>query len=503
MENEKLALKPGAYRLLHKIIRLLAAENIAAYLVGGFVRDLALNRDTADIDIAVGADARDTARKIAAALGGKYVSLDEENGVARVIIPDETWHLDFTTLHGDIEDDLFRRDFTINAMALPLDSNIKASINATRLIDPYSGLEDLRRRILRVVNPGVFAADAVRLLRAVRIAAELGLCIERLTEIRLRQCSRLISTVAGERVREELLRLLALPGAGHRLAYLDELGLLTAVIPELEQSRGASQPRPHVWDVLTHSINMVSAVEFLLRQGSWEYAAETILASVPWPEKLSRHFEEEIGHGSTRKTLLKLAALLHDIAKPDTKATDAEGRTRFLGHPQAGASAAASVMTRLRFSNREIQHIELLIKYHLRPTQMSHEGTPTRRAIYRYFRDTSETGIDLLFLSLADHLAARGATLDPRQWEEHTRITRDVLARHEEEANIPKQFGLVDGHDIINVFRLNPGPQIGKLLEAVREAQAAGEVTDRQQALLYIERFLAQDDTSGTNLIKE
>jgi poly(A) polymerase len=503
MEDVELAVKPGAFRLLDKINRLLAAEGIPAYIVGGFVRDLLLGRDNADIDIAVKANALETARKAAAALDGKYVPLDAENGVGRVVIPGETRYLDITAFHSDIEDDLARRDFTVNAIALPLDDNFKATVDTSSLIDPFCGREDLRSRILRVVNPGVFAADAVRLLRAVRIAAELGLCIEHLTETRIRQCSRLIATAAGERVREELLRLLALPGAGPRLTYLDKLGLLTALVPELEQARGVSQPTLHVWDVFTHSIQTVSAAEFLLREWTWDYAKEDTLTAVPWSEKLKEHFDSEISSGSTRKILLKLAALLHDIAKPETKTTDADGRTRFLGHPLEGAAAAAAIMTRLRFSNREIQHVELLIKYHLRPTQMSQEGLPTRRAVYRYFRDTGETGIDLLFLSLADHLAARGDTFDFQRWQEHTGLTDFVLAGRFEEGSSAKATGLVDGNDLMKTFRLSPGPKIGELLESVREARAAGEVNNKREAIRYVKRLLAQDGKPGTKLDKE
>jgi poly(A) polymerase len=499
MEDVKLAVEPGALRLLNKINRLLAAESIPAYIVGGFVRDLLLERATADIDIAVGADALETAHKVAGILGGKSIPLDTENGVSRLVIPGETCHIDFTTVHGDIDDDLARRDFTVDAMAFPLDDHFGPAVGTESLIDPFHGREDLRHRILRVVNPSVFATDAVRLLRAVRIAAELGLCIERLTEIRLRQCSRLITTVAAERVREELLRLLALPGAGPRLAYLDELGMLTLLFPELEKARGVSQPLLHVWDVFDHSIQTVAAIEYLLREGTWEFAGEDSLAAVPWSDRLQNHFDTEISSGSTRKIMIKLAALLHDIAKPGTKTIEADGRIRFLGHPQEGAATAAAILERLRFSKREIEYIELLIKHHLRPTQMSRDGFPTRRAVYRYFRDTGETGIDILFFSLADHLAARGATLDSKQWQEHTRMTGDVLERYFEEEHNVKQAGLIDGRDIMNSFRLQPGPRIGELLEAVREARAAGEITDKQEALRYVRLLLADDNTAGIN----
>jgi poly(A) polymerase len=270
---------------------------------------------------------------------------------------------------------------------------------------------------------------------------------------------------------------------------MDELGLLTALISELNPARGVSQPRVHVWDVFDHSIQTVAAVEFVLREGTLEYAGEDVLAMVPWSAELSRHFDREISSGSTGRSLLKLAALLHDIAKPQTKTMD-DGRARFLGHQQEGAATAAAVMERLRFSNREIKLVELLIKYHLRPTQMSHEGIPTRRAIYRYFRDTGEAGIDLLFLCLADHLATRGPSLDLHEWQEHTQMTGYVLDKRFEEESLSAPPRLIDGHDIMKVFGLNPGPVIGELLEALRETQAAGEVTDRKQALDYIEHLL-------------
>jgi len=226
------------------------------------------------------------------------------------------------------------------------------------------------------------------------------------------------------------------------------------------------------------------------QDGTWEYAGEDVLTPVLWSPELSRHFDREISSGSTGRSLLKLAALLHDIAKPQTRIIDDDGRARFLGHQQEGAATAAAIMERLRSSNREIKLVELLIKYHLRPTQMSHEGIPTHRAIYRYFRDTGEAGIDLLFLCLADHLATRGPSLDPRQWQEHTQMTEYVLARHFEEESLSAPPKLIDGHDVMKTFGLSPGPRVGELLETLREAQAAGEVTTRQQAHDYIGHLL-------------
>lgn len=499
MEDIIPAVKPDASRLLAQISRYLAREGVKSYLVGGFVRDLLLGRDTIDIDIAVAADALEVAAGLARELDGRYVPLDEDNGVGRVVLPGEKWQIDCTTLQGNIDRDLARRDFTIDAMAFELDK----AFNTENLLDPFHGRDDLRVKTVRVVSDNVFQSDPVRLLRAVRLAAELGFTIDTVTDSLIRRHGALIARVPGERVREELLRLLALPGAAARLAYLDKLGLLTALIPEMAPSRGVDQPRMHVWDVFQHSLETTGAVEFLLREADWEHAGPDVLDAVPWSERLKAHFDEEISRGSTRRSLLKLAALLHDIAKPQTRSIDADGRTRFLGHPEEGAAAAVAIMARLRFSHRETQYVELLVKYHLRPTQMSHEGMPTPRAVYRYFRDTGETGIDILFLSLADHLAARGSALDSEQWQEHTRITRHVLDRYFEEAGASAPLKIIDGHDIMRAFGLAPGPQIGGLLEAVREAQAAGEVTDKKEALEYAARWLESAVNSGKNRLKD
>ena len=178
------------------------------------------------------------------------------------------------------------------------------------------------------------------------------------------------------------------------------------------------------------------------------------------------------------------------FAKPQTKAIDAGGRLRFLGHATEGAIITANILERLRFSAKEVKLIETVVKHHLRPGQMSQDELPSRRAIYRYFRDTAEAGIDTLFLSLADHLATRGPNLDLAAWQEHTRIVAYVIGQHFEPTDTARPARLVDGHDIINIFSITPGPKIGEILEAVREAQASGEVTSREAALSFIDKLL-------------
>ena len=487
----KLATSP-----LSEVSQFLSQRSIQSYLVGGYVRDLLLGRVTADIDIAVAASALEVAREAATVLGGKYVLLDEAHQVARVVLTDEAapqggkWYLDFSTLQGTIEQDLARRDFTIDAMALGLTLQGEDGL---QLIDPFAGRQDLERRLIRAVSRDVFQQDAIRLLRAMRLAAWLGFLIEGATESLVRRHSHLVAEVAGEKVRSELLCLLSIPGSACFLHHLDELGLLTALIPELEETKGAEQPKEHFWDGFNHSLETVAAIEFLLREGDWQYVRDDILSVVPWSTELAQHFDQEVSSGSSRRSLLKLAGMLHDIAKPQTKSVNEKGRTHFFGHAKIGAAIAVRILERLRFSNREVNLVEITVTHHLRPMQMSDGEMPSRRAIYRYFRDTGEAGIDCQFLSLADHLATRGPYLDLAQWQQHAQMAEYVLSQRFKEEGVVHPPRLIDGHDLIDIFGLSPGPRIGWLLEAVREAQAAGELANREEALAFVRERLSSE----------
>jgi poly(A) polymerase len=474
--------------LLTKVSSVLTQHNCPAYVVGGFVRDWLLGRETADIDIAVCGDALSIAQEVAEAVDGRYVLLDEANGVARVVVMDEQMRsLDFSSFSEAVQNDLARRDFTINAMAVELQGLIAGS---GQLIDPFFGESDLNKGLVRAVSRRVFVEDGARLLRGVRLAGELGFKIEPGTESLIRKDCQKVKLVPGERLREELVRILALPGSAEMVRYVDDLGLLTEIIPELKEMKGVEQPKEHYWNVFDHSVETVAAAEFLLRESLWKYGKEDLLTVTPWSEEISRHFDEEVSSGSNRRLLLKLGALLHDIAKPATKTIDETGRARFLGHTKQGAAIAAAILGRLRFSSREIRLVESLVYHHLRPVQMANEGLPTSRAIYRYFRDTESAGIDILFLALADYLATHGPELDIEEWQQHNQLIGYIMAeRLKQEAEVlPAK--LLDGHDLMTVFGLRPGRLVGELLAEVREAQAAGELSTREEAIALVRKEL-------------
>jgi poly(A) polymerase len=481
--------------LLRKTLIFLTERQVKGYIVGGFIRDALIGRTSPDIDIISKEDALHLGQALADALGGSFVTLDAQNRIARVVfsssrpnVPFTNIYLDLATIRDNIEKDLARRDFTIDAIAVELNDFLTHEIKAD-LIDPFQGLPDLRLGSIRALNDQVFLADPARLLRAFRLAAEMKFTIETATLDLIRRDAQKLSQVAGERQREELMRLLSASSAGMMIRKMDECGILTVMIPELEAARAFEQPKEHHWDVLNHSMETVRTAGCILRKELCPYITMEILNHVPWSNKLAEYFETQIAFNITHAAALKLAALLHDIGKPVTRTLENE-RIRFFGHTEEGANQVEKILERLRFSHREIKLVTQMVRQHMRPTQMSNQGMPTRRAVYRYFRDCGEVAIDILYLSLADHMAARGPQIDNEQWCWHVEQVNYVLSQYDKNNAAIHPPRLIDGHDLINELGMTPGPQMRQILEAVREAQAAGELVNRDEALSYIKNRL-------------
>lgn len=474
---------PG-YKILARINPVLQERGIKGYLVGGYIRDTLLGRDTADIDLAIRDLDLGFARELADSLTGKFVVLNEAYKVARIVLAegDRMWHLDLSSLRGNIEEDLKERDFTIDSLAVTLEPGIEET-EAANILDLYGGEKDLDAGLITAVSAEIFEKDPVRLLRAFRLGAELEFEIETETAQLVAENSRLIKQVAGERVRQELTLLLEAPETYSWLNYMDKLGLLMSIFPELATCRGVEQPKEHYWDVFNHSLETVRAVERLLNIAE-NRDTDPLLFSVPWSPETTRFFSHRVNGGTTRAALLKVAALLHDIAKPRTKSLDGD-RWRFLGHAKDGASMTQEAMERLRFSRHEINIVKAEVNHHLRPGQLTQEDLPTTKAIYRYFRDVGEVAIDTLYLSLADHIATRGPNINTENWQANTRLVAHVLQdKARRDKTIPTQK-LLDGHDIMNRFNIKAGPELGILLEEIREARASGEISTRDEALAF------------------
>ena len=463
--------------------------------MGGFVRDALMGRNSHDVDTAVRGDALALGQELARRFGGSFVPMDSLRRVARVVCRDGGPTIDLATMTGSVERDLARRDFTIDAMALPVEAASRQDWKQA-VIDPFGGREDLERRLVRMVSDGAFREDPSRLLRGVRLTRSLGFRMDADTAAKIREDSHLIDTIAGERVRDEFLILLSLDAPADTLHSLDELGLLCRIVPELGLAKRVSQPKEHYWDVFEHTIQAVEAAHEVTAPASCRNAPH--LATVLWDEEMESHFDEVVSDGHTRRTILKLGALFHDIAKPQTKSVDATGRMRFLGHPKQGATVAEERLRSLRISARGVRSVSAMVRAHLRPTQMSQEmERPSPRAVFRFFRDLDESAYSVLYLSLADYLAARGPMRETEDWLRRVELINYVVTESRRDVTADgsdKQKPLLTGHDLIEAFGLEPGPVFRPLLEGLEEAGAASEVNSREEALAWV-RARLEDGT--------
>ena len=469
-------LPEAARRALAALVEL-AGPARPVWVVGGTLREILSGGAAADLDLAVAGGALELGRRLAGRLDASFVVLDEARGAGRVVPRAGGAVVDLVDLRADtLEGDLRARDFTVNALAARVDELLREG--AAPIIDATGGLDDLRDRIVRPCGPAAISDDPVRALRGVRLAMRSGWRLHPDTEAVIQASAHLTTSVAPERIRDELIGILAEPVAASGLRTLDRLGVLAVLLPESLPMRATAQPLPHHFDVWEHSLRAVEGVDALL-------AGLDTLA--PWGPVLREHLMLDLGGGLTRREALKLAALLHDVAKPETRA-DVGGRIRFIGHDTVGASRVAEIARRFRLSRHAAQVLERLVAEHLRPMHLAQAGLITRRARFRFWRALGEEAHDLLLLALADAAALDGASPLAVWAAAGGDVVRTLMAGAEEEAAAAASPALLRGEDVMAVLGVQPGPEVGRLLALAREAQALGLVSTREEALALLRR---------------
>ena len=457
-------------------------QSTAVYLVGGAVRDAVLGRPSHDLDFVVARGGIRLALWLGDRLGAPAYILDKARDTGRVVLADTT--IDFACFRGeDLTADLLARDFTINALALPA-----TAVYVHSLIDPSGGLADLAAGRLRPTHAEAVVSDPVRALRGVRLALALGLGVDEATTAVLRQAAPLLPNVSPERVRDELVKLLQTAVPDQAIGWLQNLDLLAVVLPEIAALDDVAQSPPHHEPVLAHA---VSVLHWLMAVERAIVGQEPTLAAVtealaPCADALQQHWERGVDGGIKGRLLLRLGALFHDVGKPATQTMEENGRIRFLGHETVGAELAEGRMRQLAFSNEAIDHVRLLVSGHMRPLNLAQGGSLSRRAVYRYFRQTRLAGLDIAVLSLADHLATYDGPGEAEAWARLLKITGQLcyhyIHTHAETVAPPP---LLNGRQLMDALQLEPGPEIGRLLRLIEEGQAAGEITSLEEALAF------------------
>jgi poly(A) polymerase len=431
-----------------------------SWIVGGALRDELLGREVTDIDIAVEGNPEDAARELAAELRGPVFQLSEAFGAWRVVDRRGGRVYDFARLQGDtIEEDLAKRDFTVNAMARQREGG--------DLIDPLDGRADLEGHTLRVLGPGAYENDALRPLRLARFAAELGFAPDPETERLTAEAAPRVSEVSGERVFAELRRLLVAPNALEGLALADRLGLVRAVLPELADLHDVDQSHYHHLDVYGHTVEVLERLIELESEASGE---------------LREVLDEPLADELTRGEALRLGALLHDIGKPATHHVREDGRVTFMGHDRLGQEMVRAICRRLRTSERLCRFLEAVTRHHLVLGFLVHERPLDRRAVFRYLERTSPVEVEVTLLSVADRLATRGKNAE-RAIDAHIELAEELMPAALEWRRRGPPPVPVRGDELAEELGIEPGPELGRLLAQLSEAAYAGEATDRQQAI--------------------
>ncbi len=462
--EERLAAAP-AVRLARRAL----AGRRGVWIAGGAVRDAALGREVIDLDLAVAGDPAPLAKAVAREGRGHSFELSAEFATWRAVAADGSWQIDLTAMRGDtIEADLGERDFTIGAAAVPLAGGAP--------LDPFGGLTDLERGVLRVVGERSFAADPLRLLRAARFAANLGLRIDPATVALARAEAAHAAEPAGERQLVELRQLVGGPDPLNGVGLLDELGLTAVVLPELEALRGVEQGPNHHLDVHGHTIAVLERtleVEDDLERFGGERAAE-----------LAELLDEPLADEMDRRTALRFGALLHDIGKPATRA-ERDGFVTFVGHDRDGVGIIGGLCHRLRASRVLTRHLQGLTLHHLRLGFLVHEAPLPARRVHEYLRATEPVGVDVTLLTVADRLSARGSGpfATAEAIEAHLRLAEQMLGAALDWRRKGPPRPLLRGDELAAELGLEEGPEVGELLAELEAAQYAGEVSSREQAL--------------------
>jgi poly(A) polymerase len=450
------------------------AQGARLWVTGGTLRDALLTRWPRDLDLAVAGDVDALGKALARKVRAKFVPLDPATGTARVAIRSRQgidW-IDLVALRGPaIEDDLGARDFTVNAIAIALEGLLGKGDDA--YVDPTGGRDDLHARVIRMTSEKALADDPLRIVRAYRFCAQLGFDIEPETGAALARLSPRAAEPAPERIHQELSAFLRAPDPSDALARMMADGVLQAILPELAATVGVTQNAHHHLPVWEHTVETVRQLTGVLADPPAPVAAEA--AAVRDDPALGE--------------VLAWAALAHDIGKPPCRG-EADGKVHFRGHEDAGADLFLAAAKRLRLPGWKARRAARLVRNHLRPLHLTEPftaGTLTVRAIDRLHRALGDDLGALFLLAMADGRASRGPARPADA--EATLLALYAHVAEVREARIrPLDLAprLLTGRDLMDRLGVPRGPAVGELLEALREAQLAGEVTTQEGAEAWV-----------------
>lgn len=446
------------------------AQGVDIYLVGGVLRDFHLEIENFDKDIIVDkTDARDFAQNLAEKLNASFVPLDEENKIYRLVLQDKINYIDVANPIGkSLEDDLKRRDLTLNSIAI--------NLKTFEILDLNNGINDLKEGKIRHISEQNMLDDPLRMLRAYRFQAMLGFDLDdKLKEI-VKKHAQKIHKSASERISYELLKLFSGDYSAKTLAEMDESGLLKEILPVCEELKKVPPNSHHHLNLFEHSIEVVNQIQILYEKSRIE---------------IQEHLQKIDFGGATRLAHLKLAGFLHDIGKPDTWTIEEDtGKHRFIKHDDLGSKTAINMLKQAKLSKKQIDYIAKMIKFHIYPSHVVITPDITEKIYMRFIRKMENEVIDVIILAMADRLSARGVE-----------ITNDIVEKNLNNLQMLMDFylqikdslkplpKLISGEEIMEILQISPSPKLGKIIKAMQEAQLSGEISTREESLAFINKF--------------
>ena len=447
--------------ILNVIALLSKKEKKEAYVVGGFVRDLIMQRVLNDIDIMVVGDGINFAKKIAEVLGIKKIVPFEKFGTA--LIPGKKVQIEVASARSeeylsnsrkpnkvtytDLNGDLVRRDFTINAMAMNLSLE-----NFGDIIDPYNGKNDIKKKLLRTpLDPDeTFSEDPLRMMRAAYFSSKLGFSFGRKCLESIKRQSERIAIVSWERIRDEFIKILQTDKPSIGLNILQETGLMKIVFPEIDKMYGIDQTAEwHHKDIFTHTLQVVDN-----------------------SARLSNKME------------IRFAALVHDIAKPNTRRIDKKKGYTFHGHDAVGERMIKKVAARLRLPNKLKKYLEKLTLLHLRPISLV-KDVVTDSAVRRLMVAAGEDLDDLMVLCRAD-ITTKNPNKISKYLKNFENVEKKMTSVFKKD-NMKKFQSPIRGTEIMNLFKIGEGKQVGIIKKTIEEAILDGRIeNDYDEALAFL-----------------
>ncbi len=421
-------------------------KNYRVFLVGGYLRNYFLNNEiSSDRDLVCIQGAINLAKELAEKLDGTFIELDSENKIYRVVLKDKENYFDISeAIENNIEKDAKRRDFTINSIFYDL--------NKKELYDPNFGLDDLKKGIIKAISLDNMLDDSLRFLRMYRFRSTTGFKIdENLKNFSKKNFSK-IHSIAKERINYEIMHLFEGKYLVETLLEMLEDETLEIIFPFIKEIKKVPSNTHHHLDLVHHSIETVNNIK-------------------------------------SNNPLLKIAALYHDIGKPSTWTIEPSGRHRFIGHDLKGAQLAKKELENLKFSNKQISYISDMVKYHIYPASLIN-CADNKKAYARFIRKLGTNTPDIIELSKADRLSARGVDVSNEMVEKALLHLDNLLNYYNEVESMAKNpICLLNGREIMEILNIKPSKLVGDITNELLEMQLSKEITTKKQAINFIQKY--------------